>query len=119
MRTRGRKVVSNTRRALLVISTLIFCLAFFSPAPAALCGSAPDSTGKIEPALRDTAARARQRNCRRRRGRQLRQEGTWSTAFIDPTSVTISDEKILIYGELGGPSGIRLASSDSMYYPVR
>ena len=43
---------------------------------------------------------------------------TWAPAFMDPTSIAISDEKILIYGELGAPTGVRLASASSVYYPV-
>ena len=31
----------------------------------------------------------------------------------------ISNENILIYGELGVPLHIRIASPDSIYYPVR
>ncbi len=42
----------------------------------------------------------------------------WSGAFIDPSSISISNENILIYGEQGPPLSVRLATSDSMYYPV-
>jgi hypothetical protein len=37
---------------------------------------------------------------------------------MDPSSIAISNETILIYGELGAPTGMRIASPDSLYLPM-
>ena len=44
--------------------------------------------------------------------------GAWTSAFIDPASIAISDESILVYGETGALTGMKMATPDSVYYPA-
>ena len=40
----------------------------------------------------------------------------WTSAFLDPSSIAMSDESILVNSELGTYTGLKLAASESPYY---
>ena len=57
-------------------------------------------------------------NCNSAEGVLGATSGTWATAFMDPTSAAASDQSILTNGELGAPTGVKLATPASPYYPA-
>ena len=42
----------------------------------------------------------------------------WDRKVLDPSSIAMSNESILVNSELGTYTGLKLATSESPYYPI-